>query len=124
MNIKEYTDKLIGNEYILEGNVVSELIFNNYLKYRGCEYNKENNHFIVSSDFEKIVREEDKMLDNDFGSINNDYMIVPKCVDNNWMVCICYLKNNLSIRDCTFTQRSIAKNDKFIDCMKLLSGRE
>ena len=124
LNIKYYKEQLIGNEYILEGNVISELVFNNYLKYLDNEYNKDCNYFIVSSEFEEIVQQEGKMLDNDFNSITHDFIIVPKCIDNKWMVYICDIKNCLLFRYCTFTKRSSAINDKFIDCIKTLSGKK
>jgi hypothetical protein len=41
LNIKNYKDELIGNEHILEGDVISEVVFNSYLKYLDNEYNTE-----------------------------------------------------------------------------------
>ena len=69
---------MIGNEYILEGDIISEVVFNNYLKYLDNEYNKSGEYFIVSSDFEKIIHKEGKLLENEFNSITSPYMNIPK----------------------------------------------
>ena len=63
-------------------------------------------------------------MDNYFNDIQSRYMIIPKCINNKWVVYVCDIKEHILKRYCTFTDRSSAKKDDFNKFMKGVSGKE
>ena len=64
--IRYYDETLYVNEIIYYGDCLTDLVFNNYVKYLNNVYNGENKFLIFESDTQKKIELEYEMIENDF----------------------------------------------------------
>lgn len=63
-------------------------MFNNYLKYLDASKNKDKDYLIFSSKFCESIMDDSftNGCENDLESITQDLLIIPRKVQNDWMV--------------------------------------
>ena len=64
--IRYYDETLYVNEIIYYGDCLTDLVFNNYVKYLNNIYNRENKFLIFESDTQRKIELEYEMIENDF----------------------------------------------------------
>ena len=120
-DINRYDERLIGNEYLFQGDCISELIFNNYLKYLNAKLNKDNSEvLIVSSNFSTEVLSSDTLLPV-ISFYNIKHVIIPREISNMWMIYLINVVEKEILKFCTFNHLDRSKDESFVAKLKKLS---
>ena len=122
--IRYYDETLYVNEIIYYGDCLTDLVFNNYVKYLNNVYNRENKFLIFRSDSQKKIELEYDMIENDFNSYVDCIHIYPINIDKKLIVFIVLPSEEKIYKFCTFGNSHSSNHDDLVKFISKMSSKE